>query len=118
MPQIIQPSPAPPLPPVPKLWVRFALLFRVGIAIALLITTLALAGCTSKALALAGKPLAWAEAQKVAPPAVVQTAIQQTTSTPSKQQSQLPVLATEMKSKQGRVIFLNFSHSPQLCGQC
>jgi len=117
MTQAIQASQAPPLPPVPKFWVRFALLFRVGVAIALLITTLGLAGCTGKALALTGKPLNWSEAPKVAPQEVVQTAVQQITSTPPDQQVQLPVLATEMKSQQGRVIFFNFSQSPQLCGQ-
>lgn len=107
----------PFFPPVPKFWVRFALLFRVGIAIALLITTLGLTGCTSRALALTGNPLNWAEAQKVASPAVIQAAIQQTTSTPPDQQEPLPLLATEMKVKQGRVIFFNFSQSPKLCGQ-
>jgi hypothetical protein len=115
--QAIQASQAPPLPPVPKFWVRFALLFRVGVAIALLITTLGLAGCTGKALALTGKRLEWSEAQKVAPLAVIQTAIRQTTSTPLNQQTQLPVLATEMKAKEGRVIFFNFSQSPKLCGR-
>lgn len=107
----------PFFPPVPKFWIRFTLLFRVGVAIALLITTLGLAGCTGKVLALTGKPLNWTEAQKVVPEEVVQTAIQQTTSTPPNQQKQLPVLATEMKGKQGRVIFFNFSQSLKLCGQ-
>jgi hypothetical protein len=103
--------------PVPKFWIRFTLLFRVGVAIALLITTLGLTGCTGKALALTGKPLNWSEAQRVVPQEVVQTAVQQITSTPPDQQVQLPVLATEMESKQGRIIFLNFSQSPKLCGQ-
>jgi hypothetical protein len=117
MTQAIQASQSPPLPPVPKFWVRLALLFRVGVAIALLITTLGLAGCTGKALALTGKPLNWSEAPKIVPQDVVQTAVQQITSTPPDQQLQLSVLATEMKGKQGRVIFLNFSQSPKLCGQ-
>jgi hypothetical protein len=117
MTQAIQASQAPPLPPVPKFWVRFALLFRVGVAIALLITTLGLTGCTGKALVLTGKPLNWSEALKIAPQEVVQTAIQQITSTLPDQQGQLPVLATEMESQQGRIIFLNFSQSPKLCGQ-
>jgi len=107
----------PFFPPVPKFWIRFTLLFRVGVAIALLITTLGLTGCTGKALALNGKPLNWSEAQRIVPQEVIQSAIQQVTSTPSDQQAQLPVLATEMKGKQGRVIFLNFSQSPKLCGQ-
>lgn len=107
----------PFFPPVPKFWVRFTLLFRVGVAIALLVTTLGLTSCTSKALALTGKPLNWSEAQKIASQEVIQSAIQQVTSTPSDQQAQLPVLATEMKGKQGRVIFFNFSQFPKLCGQ-
>lgn len=117
MTQAIQASQALPLPPVPKFWVRFALLFRMGVAITLLITTFGLAGCTGKALALTGKPLNWSEAQRIVPQEVIQSAIQQVTSTPSDQQGQLPVLATEMKGKQGRVIFFNFSQSPKLCGQ-
>ncbi|KAM3099061.1 hypothetical protein ACKFKF_15595 [Phormidesmis sp. 146-12] len=117
MTQTTQATQAPPFPPVPKFWVRFALLFRVGVAIALLITTLGLAGCTSKALALNGKPLNWTEAQRVVPQEVIQTAVQQITSTPPDQEGQLPVLATQMESKQGRIIFFNFSQSPQLCGQ-
>jgi hypothetical protein len=107
----------PFFPPIPKFWIRFTLLFRVGVAIALLITTLGLSGCTGKALALTGRPLSWTEAQRVVPQDVVQTAVQQITSTPPDQQAQLPVLATQMESKQGRIIFFNFSQSPQLCGQ-
>jgi hypothetical protein len=117
MTQAIQASQAPSFPSIPKFWVRFALLFRIGVAIALLITTLGLAGCTARALSLTGKPLHWFEAQKVAPQGVIQTAIQQATSTPLDQQARLPVLATEIKGKQGQIIFFNFSQSPKLCGQ-
>lgn len=117
MTQVMQESQTSPFPSVPKFWVRFALLFRVGIAMALLMTTLGLTGCAGRALALTGKPLHWSEAHKIAPQAMVQTAIQQLTSTPSDQQAQLPLQATAMEGQQGRIIFFNFSQAPKLCGQ-
>ena len=117
MTQAMQEPQTSPFPPVPKIWVRFALLFRVGIAIALLMTTLGLTGCAGRALALTGKPLQWSEAHKIVPQAMVQIAIQQLTSTPSDQQAQLPVQATAMEAQQGRIIFFNFSQAPKLCGR-
>ena len=117
MTQMMQEPQTSPFPPVPKFWVRFALLFRIGIAIVLLMTTLGLTGCAGRALALTGKPLRWSEAHKIVPQAIVQIAIQQLTSTPSDQQAQLPVQATAMEAQQGRIIFFNFSQAPKLCGQ-
>ncbi|MGG6269028.1 hypothetical protein ACQ4M3_34345 [Leptolyngbya sp. AN03gr2] len=92
---------------------KFLLLFKVGVAIAILITMLGFSGCTNPKLALTGKPLEWKNATEVVSPEVIQSILQQTTSIPANQWASVPVRATKMHG-QHSIVLLSF---PQICGQ-
>jgi len=110
------PTEQPILPPPPHWLMRFAIWFRIGFACFLLMgCLLGLNGCVSRALALNGQPLQWADAQQTTP-LVLQQAFDDLTTVPRDEQSTLPVLASTIKGQQGQVIVLNFSKVPPLCG--
>jgi hypothetical protein len=92
---------------------KFLLLFKVGIAIAILITMLGFSGCTKPNLALAGKPLKWKNATDVVSPEVIASILQQSTSISGDQWASVPIQATKMHG-QNAIVFLSF---PQICGQ-
>jgi hypothetical protein len=105
----------PPFSP-PRSWLRFMLLLKVTITLALLIAELNLSSCTRQNLVLVGTPLKWEDAARIVPPELIHTVIQQTTSLSLEQQKVAPIKAARLGGKED-IVFLNFSQIPELCGE-
>ena len=99
----------------PKSWLKLMLRLKVAIAVAILITTLGLSGCTKPNLTIVGTPFQWQDAEKVMPQEMLQSIVQQVTSTLSFSKSSIPIQTARLQGKQ-EVVFLNFARFPELCG--
>ncbi|MBD1855524.1 MULTISPECIES: hypothetical protein [Leptolyngbya] len=98
-----------------KSLLRFILLLKVGIVIALLVAGFNLSGCTRQNLVLVGTPLEWKDAEGI-PQETLYSFIQQSTSLSLEQQKTVPVQIAYLHGKE-ELFFLNFSQASELCGE-